>query len=40
MAAAKESPPASPPPDRPAGPPPTPIPVPWEKVFAAYAGGK
>ncbi|MGD1000014.1 MAG: DUF4912 domain-containing protein [Candidatus Brocadiia bacterium] len=28
-------------PDRPAGPPPTPIPVPWEKVFAAaYAGGK
>jgi hypothetical protein len=26
-------------PDRPAGPPPTPIPVPWEKVFAAdYAG--
>jgi hypothetical protein len=28
------------PPDRPAGPPPTPIPVPWEKTFAAaYAGG-
>jgi len=28
-------------PDRPAGQPPTPIPVPWEKVFAAvYAGGK
>ena len=27
--------------ERPAGPPPTPIPVPWEKVFAAaYAGGK
>jgi hypothetical protein len=31
----------APPPDRPAGPPPTPIPVPWEKVFAAaYAGGQ
>jgi hypothetical protein len=29
------------PPERPAGPPPTPIPVPWEKVFAAdYSGGK
>jgi hypothetical protein len=28
-------------PERPAGPKPTPIPVPWEKVFAAdYAGGK
>ena len=33
--------PQAPPPERPAGPPPTPIPVPWEKVFAAaYAGGK
>ncbi len=28
-------------PNRPAGPPPRPIPVPWERVFAAaYAGGK
>ena len=32
--------PISPPPERPAGSP-TPIPVPWEKVFAAdYSGGK